>query len=81
MYLKHSEKILHAGNTNVREHLYSYFRGHNLALENVEEPEIKLPTSTGSSKKQERSRKMPISAVLTMPKPLTLWITINCGKV
>ena len=41
--------------------------------------EIKLPTSAGSSKKQESSRKISISA-LTMPKPLTVWITINCGK-
>ena len=39
-----------------------------------------LPTSTGSSKKQENSRKTSISALLTMPKPLTVWITINCGK-
>ena len=44
------------------------------------EPEIKLPTSTGSSKKQESSRKTSISALLTMPKPLTVWITKNCGK-
>ena len=34
----------------------------------------------GSSKKQESSRKTSISALLTMPKPLTVWITINCGK-
>ena len=45
-----------------------------------EEPEIKLPASTGSWKKQESSRKTSISALLTMPKPLTVWITINCGK-
>ena len=45
-----------------------------------EEPEIKLPTSDGSSKKQESSRKTSMSAFLTMPKPLTVWITINCGK-
>ena len=51
-----------------------------LVLEKAEETEIKLPTSTGSSKKQESSRKTSISALLTMPKPLTLWITINCGK-
>src|SRR5574337_880533 len=43
-------------------------------------PEIKLPTSTGSWKKEESSRKTSISALLTMPKPLTVWITINCGK-
>ena len=40
----------------------------------------KLPTSAGSLKKQESSRKTSISALLTMPKPLTVWITINCGK-
>ena len=39
-----------------------------------------LPTSAGSWKKQERSRKTSISTLLTMPKPLTVWITINCGK-
>ena len=44
------------------------------------EPQIKLPTSAESSKKQESSRKTSISALLTMPKPLTVWITINCGK-
>ena len=51
-----------------------------LVLEKAEESEIKLPTSDGSSKKQENSRKISISALLTMPKPLTVWITINCGK-
>ena len=48
--------------------------------ENAEEPEIKLPTSAGSSQNQEGSRKTSISALLTMPKPLTVWITRNCGK-
>src|SRR5574337_1266160 len=48
-----------------------------LVLEKAEEPEIKLPTSAGSWKKQESSRKASISALLTMPKPLTVWITIN----
>ena len=43
----------------------------------VLEPEIKLPISAGSSKKQESSKITSISALLTMPKPLTLWITIN----
>ena len=51
-----------------------------LVLEKVEEPEIKLPTSIWSSKKQDISRKTYISALLTMPKPLTVWITKNCGK-
>ena len=49
-------------------------------LEKAEEPEIKLPTSAGSWKKQESSRKTSTSALLTMPKPLTMWITTNCGK-
>ena len=42
--------------------------------------EIKLPTSAGSSKKQASSRKTSISALLTMPSPLTVWITRNYGK-
>ena len=46
-----------------------------LVLEKAEEPEIKLPTSVGSSKKQESSRKT--SALLTTPKLLTVWITTN----
>ena len=45
-----------------------------------EEPEIKLTISVGSLKKQESSRKTSTSALLMMPKPLTVWITINCGK-
>ena len=56
------------------------FQMFKLVLEKSEEPDIKLPISTGSSKKQESSRKTSISALLTMPKPLTAWITINCGR-
>ena len=48
-----------------------------LVLEKAEEPEIKLLTSAGSSKKQQSYRKTSTSALLTMPKPLTVWITIN----
>ena len=51
-----------------------------VVLEKAEEPEIKLPTSAGSRIKQESSRKTSISVLMTMPKPLTVWITINCGK-
>ena len=51
-----------------------------LDLEKAEEWELKLPTSTGSSKQQEGSRKTSIPASLTMPKPLTVWITVNSGK-
>ena len=46
-----------------------------LVLEKAEEPEIKLPTSAGLLKKQESSRKISISALLTMLKPLPVWIT------
>ena len=49
-------------------------------LKKAQEPEIKLPISAGSSKRQENSRKTSISALLTMSKPSTVWITINCGK-
>ena len=51
-----------------------------MVLEKAEEAEIKFPTSAGSSKKQESSRKTSISALLATPKPSTVWITINCGK-
>ena len=51
-----------------------------LVLEKAEEPEIKLPTSAGSWKKQDTSRKKSISAFMTMPKLLTVWITINFGN-
>ena len=53
------------------------FQKFKLVLEKAEEPEIKLPTSAGSSKKQESSRKTSISALLTTQKSLTVWITIN----
>ena len=69
-------KILQARLSNTRTVNFQMFK---LVLEKAEEPEIKLPTSAGPSKKQEGSRKTSISA-LTMPKPLTMWITINCGK-
>ena len=51
-----------------------------LDLQKLEESEIKLATFTGSSKKENIPEKTSISAVLTMPKPLTVWITTNCGK-
>ena len=59
---------------------YKNFQMFKLVLEKAEEPEIKLPTSVGSLKKQESSRKTSISALLTTPKPSTVWIIINCGK-
>ena len=56
------------------------FQMFKLDLEKAEEPEIKLPTSAGSLKKQERSRKTSTSTLLTMPKPFTVCIKTNCGK-
>ena len=56
------------------------FHKFKLDLEKAEEPEIKLPTTTASLKKQESSRKTLTSALLTTPRPLTMWITTNCGK-
>ena len=70
-------KILQARLQQYMNHELPVFK---LVLEKAEEPEIKLPTSAGSSKKQESSRGTSISALLTMPKPLTVWITTNCGK-
>ena len=70
-------KILQA---RLQQYMNSELPDVKLVLEKTEELEIKLPTLAGSSKKQESSRKTCISALLTMPKPLTLWITINCGK-
>ena len=68
-------KILHA-----RLQQYMNRELPDVVLEKAEEPEIKLPTSTRSSKQQESSRKMSTSTLLTMPKPLTVWITINREK-
>ena len=59
---------------------YVNFQMFKLDLEKAEEPDIKLPASVGASKKAKSSRKTSISAFLAIPKPLTVWITINCGK-
>ena len=70
-------KILQARLQQYVNHDFQMFK---LVLEKAEEQEIKLPTSAGSSKKQESSTKTSISTLLTMQKPLTMWITINCWK-
>ena len=70
-------KILQARLQQYVKHELPMFK---LVLEKAEEPEIKLPTSAGSWKKQESFRKTSISALLTIPKPLTVWIIINCGR-
>ena len=69
-------KILQA---RLQQHVNSQM--FKLGLGKAEEPEIKLPTSVGSSKKQESSRKTSSSASLTTLNPLTVWITTNCGKL
>ena len=70
-------KILQA---RLQQYVDVNFQMFKLVLEKTEEPEIKLRTSGGSLKKQESSRKASIYALLTTPKPSTVWITINCGK-
>ena len=77
--ISHASKIM-LKILQARLQLYVNFQMFNVDLEKADEPEIKLPTSIGSSKKQESSRKTSASALLTMPKPLTVWITANCGK-
>ena len=64
-------KILQA---RFQQYMNHEFPDVQATLEKVEEPEIKLPISAGSLKKQESSRKISISALLTMPKPLNVWI-------
>ena len=76
--------ILHASKVmlkilQARLQQYINFQMFKLDLEKAEEPEIKLPAFAGSLKKQESYRKTSASALLTVPKPLTVWIT-NCGK-
>ena len=70
-------KILQA---RLQQYITVNFQMFNLDLEKAEEPEIKWPTSIGSSEKQESSRKPSTSALSSMPKPLTVWITRNCRK-
>ena len=77
MLVKWCSKFSKPGFSNMWTVNFQMFK---LDLEKAEEPEIKLPKSVGSSKNQESSRKTSTSALLTMPKPLTVWITINCGK-
>ena len=77
MLVKECSKFSKPGFSNTWTVTFLTFK---LVLEKAEEPEIKFPTSSGSWKKQESSRKTSFSALLTMPKPLTVWITINCGK-
>ena len=79
--ISHSSKImLKILQARLQQYMNSELPDVQVVLEKAEEPEIKLPTSAGSWKKQESSRKTSISPLLTVPKPLMVWITINCGK-
>ena len=64
----------------LQQHLNNELPNVQAGFQKAEETEIKLPRSDGSSKKQESSRKTSTSALLTMTKPLTVWITTNGGK-
>ena len=78
--ISHASKVmLEILQARLQQYVIREFQMFKLVLEKAEEPEIKLPTSAGSSKSKS-SRKTSISALSTMPKPLTVWITINCGK-
>ena len=70
-------KILQA---RPQQYLTMNYQIFKLVLEKAEEPEIKVPTSAGSLEKEESSRKISTSALLTIWKPLTVWVTINCEK-
>ena len=79
--ISHAIKVM----LNILQARLQWYVNHELpdvqaGFEKAEEPEIQLPTCAGSSKQQESSRKTSISALLTLPKPLTVWITTNCGK-
>ena len=79
--ISHTGKVmLKILQTRLQQYMNHGFPDVQAVLEKAEGPEIKLPTSIGSLKKQESSRKTSISALLTTPKPLIVWITINCGK-
>ena len=78
--ISHASKVLKFSKQGFNSTWTENFQMFKLDLEKADEPEIKLPTSLGSLKKQESSRKTSPSALLSMPKPLTLWSTTKCGK-
>ena len=80
-FISHASKVmLKIPQARLQQYVNRELSDVQAELRKAEEPEIILPTSTGSSRKQENSRKTSTFAWLTMPKPLTLWITTNCGK-
>ena len=79
--ISHSGKVmLKIFQTRLQQYMNHELPDVQVGFRKAEEPEVKLPTSAGSSKKQESSRKTLTSGLLTMSKPLTVWITTNCGK-
>ena len=79
--ISHSSKVmLHILQARLHSTSTVSFQMFKLELENPDESKIRLPTSVGSWKKQEGSRETSTSALLTTPKPLTVWITRTCGK-
>ena len=79
--ISHTSKVmLKILQVRLQQYVNHQLQTFKLDLEKAEKPEIKLLTSIGSSKKQENSRKTSTSALFTRPKPLTVWITTNCGK-
>ena len=71
-------KILQAG---LQQYVNCELSDVQASFRKAEEPENKLPTSAGLLKKQKSSRKTSISILLTVLKPLTVWVTTNCGKL
>ena len=79
--ISHTSKVmLKIVQAKLQQYVTTNFQMFKLDLEKAEEPVIKLPTSAGSSEKQKSSRKTSTPALLTAPKTLTVWVTINCGK-
>ena len=79
--ISHTSKVmLKILQTRLQQYMNHELQMSKMDLEKAEEPQIKLPTTIGSSKKQKKSRKTSTSALLNMPEPLTVWISTNCGK-
>ena len=77
---KTEQKSQHISDRRLISKLRNSYNSNKLNLEKAEEPEIKLPTFAESEKKQGNSRKASTSVSLSMQKPLTVWITTNCGN-
>ena len=80
-FISHASKVmLRILQVRLQQYMNCELPDVQAGFKKAEEPEIKLPASTGSWKKQESSRKISTSALLITPKPLTVWIKINCRK-